>query len=78
MPLYECLIFISHKQQEQYHTSAVFVTKKTSANVILYSSVIIVQNLNTILCVLFNFANENITYKAKAELLCISEQHSGV
>ncbi len=32
---------------------------------------------NNIACVFLNFANENITYKATAELLCISEQHIG-
>ncbi len=34
--------------------------------------------LNTILCVFALFCREHITFKATAELLCVSEQHSGV
>ncbi len=60
--------------------SAVLCLNTTSANWILYKSsvikkLILCYILNTILGV---FANKNVTYKATAELLRISEQHSDV
>ncbi len=77
MPLYVSYLsylFVSYLYDKQYHTSSAFVLICTSANVIWYNSsvnkkLILCNILNTIFCVLFNFANENITYKATAELL---------
>ncbi len=74
---------ISHEQGEQYYTSADFVPTITNWNVISNNSsvnkkLILCYILNTILCVFAQFCNEHITFKAIAELLCVSEQYSGV
>ncbi len=63
--------------------SAVFVPIMTSANVIICNSsvnkkLILWYILNTTLSFLLSFANKNFTYKATAELLCVSEQHNFV
>ncbi len=54
-----------------------------SANVILYKcspkkKLILCYILNTTLSVFAQFCQQNITYKATAELLCVCEQHSDV
>ncbi len=62
--------------------SADFVPNITSLNVILYNSsvnkkLILCYILSTI-CVFAKFCREHISFKAVAELLCVSEQHNGV
>ncbi len=81
-------LYISHITQ--HHTNSesniirVLILSRsiTSLNVILYNSsvnkLILCYILNAILCVFAQFSREHIIFKTTAELLCVSEQQSGI